>query len=127
MLNQYNGSVTFLLQMRVVTGVEDAASWILKIAALLQPTSLKKRKLAALNGTYRLTKTRRLSSRFFQDSEGALTRVQNLMSSPIAAEWMDRFEIESLTVLGQVSGDLQEALSSMVPDIRVFAGGFNKT
>ena len=49
------------------------------------------------------------------------------MSSPIAAEWMDRFEIESLTVLGQVSGDLQEALSSMVPDIRVFAGGFNKT
>jgi hypothetical protein len=62
----------------------------------------------------------------FEDSEGALTRVQNLMSSPIAPEWMDRFEIDSLTVLGEVSDDLLEALASMAPDVRTFAGGFNR-
>lgn len=62
----------------------------------------------------------------FDDSEGALTRVQNLMSSPIAPEWMDRFEIDSLTVLGEVGDDLQEALASMAPDVRAFAGGFTR-
>ena len=62
----------------------------------------------------------------FDDGEGALTRLQNLMSSQIAAEWMDRFEIESLTVLGEVSDDLQDALTSMAPDVRTFAGGFTR-
>ena len=28
MLNEYNGSVTFLLQMNVLSGVEDIADWI---------------------------------------------------------------------------------------------------
>tara|TARA_Y100000994_G_scaffold193280_1_gene162566 strand:- start:1702 stop:1851 length:150 start_codon:yes stop_codon:yes gene_type:complete len=49
------------------------------------------------------------------------------MSSPIAPEWMDRFEIDSLIVLGEVSDDLQEALASMAPDVRTFAGGFTRT
>ena len=49
------------------------------------------------------------------------------MSSPIAPEWMDRFEIDTLTVLGDVSDDLQEALASMAPDVRAFAGGFTRT
>ncbi len=49
------------------------------------------------------------------------------MSSPIAPEWTDRFEIDSLTVLGDVSDDLQEALASMAPDVRTFAGGFTRT
>ena len=49
------------------------------------------------------------------------------MSSSIAPEWMDRFEIASITVLGEVSDDLQEALASMAPDVRTFAGGFTRT
>jgi hypothetical protein len=48
------------------------------------------------------------------------------MSGPIAAEWIERFEIESLTVLGDASDSLREAIASMEPDIRTFAGGFNK-
>ena len=55
-----------------------------------------------------------------------MTRLQNLMSSPIAPEWMDTFEVESLTVLGEVSDGLQDALASMAPDVRTFAGGFAK-
>ena len=53
-------------------------------------------------------------------------RLQNLVFSQIAPEWMDRFEIESLTVLGEVSSDLQDALASMAPDVRSFAGGFTR-
>ena len=48
------------------------------------------------------------------------------MSSEIAAEWMERFEIESLTVLGDVNDALAEALASMGPDIRTYAGGFTR-
>ena len=63
----------------------------------------------------------------FDDSEGALTRVQNLMSSHIAPEWMDRFEIDSLTVSGEVNDNLRDALASMAPDVSTFAGGFTRT
>lgn len=59
----------------------------------------------------------------FDDSEGALTRFHNLMSSPVAPECMDRFEIENLTVLGDASHELREALASLAPDFRAFAGG----
>ena len=62
----------------------------------------------------------------FDDSEGALTRFNNLISSPIAPEWMDRFEVESLTVLGDASRELQETLASLEPDFRAFAGGFTR-
>ena len=62
----------------------------------------------------------------FNDSEGALTRFNNLISSPIAPEWMDRFEVESFTVLGDASHDLRQALASMEPDFRAFAGGFTR-
>ena len=48
------------------------------------------------------------------------------MSGPIAPEWIDRFEIDSLTVLGEVSDDLREAVASMAPDVRAFAGGFTR-
>jgi hypothetical protein len=52
--------------------------------------------------------------------------VHNLMSSPIAPEWMDRFQIDSFTVLGELGEHLQEALASMAPDIRTYVGGFTR-
>jgi hypothetical protein len=48
------------------------------------------------------------------------------MSSEIAAEWMERFEIVSLTVLGDANDALAEALEQMGPDIRTYAGGFTR-
>ena len=62
----------------------------------------------------------------FDDCDGAVTRVQNLMSSEIAAEWMERFVIETLTVLGDANDALADALASMRPDIRTYAGGFTR-
>ena len=60
----------------------------------------------------------------FDDSEGALTKFNNLISSPIAPEWMDKFEVEGLTVLGDASHELRDALVPLDPDFRAFAGDF---
>ena len=125
MLNQYEGTITFILQMSVVPETDDIARWITDRSARVtfEFEEIKTRRfewfLSSDNAKATLIE-------IFEDSDGALTRVQNLISSPIAPEWMDRFQIESLTVLGEVSEGLREALASMTPDIRTYAGGFTR-
>ena len=125
MLNQYNGNITFLLQMNVVAGAENISSWIADRSARVT-YEFDEEKTRRFEWFLSADKKKATLIEVFDDNEGALTRVQNLMSSAIAPEWMDRFEIESLTVLGEVSDNLQEALASMAPDVRTFAGGFTK-
>jgi hypothetical protein len=125
MLNQYNGNITFLLQMNVAAGAENISSWIADRSARVT-YEFEEEKTRRFEWFLSADKKRATLIEVFDDNEGALTRVQNLMSSAIAPEWMDRFEIESLTVLGEVSDNLQEALASMAPDVRTFAGGFTK-
>ena len=125
MLNQYNGNITFLLQMNVAAGAENISSWIADRSARVT-YEFEEEKTRRFEWFLSADIKRATLIEVFDDNEGALTRVQNLMSSAIAPEWMDRFEIESLTVLGEVSDNLQEALASMAPDVRTFAGGFTK-
>ena len=125
MLNHHEKTITFILQMNVSAQANDITAWITD-------------RSARVTHDFNEEKTRRfewfLSSdhskatliEVFDDCDGALTRVQNLMSSEIAAEWMERFEIESLTVLGDVNDALAEVLASMGPDIRTYAGGFTR-
>jgi hypothetical protein len=126
MLNEYNGAVTFLLQMNVLPGAEEVTSWI-KDRSARATYNYEEEKTRRFEWFLSADKAKATLIEVFEDSEGALTRVQNLMASPIAPEWMDRFEIDSLTVLGEVSDNLQEALASMAPDVRTFAGGFTRT
>ena len=125
MLNEYNGAVTFYLQMNVLSGVEDIADWITDRSARAT-YEFEEEKTRRFEWFLSADKAKATLIEVFDDGEGALTRLQNLMSSQIAPEWMERFEIESLTVLGEVSGDLQDALASMAPDVRTFAGGFTR-
>ena len=126
MLNEYNGAVTFLLQMNVLSGAEEVTSWI-KNRSARATYDFEEEKTRRFEWFLSADKAKATLIEVFEDSEGALTRVQNLMTSPIAPEWIDRFEIDSLTVLGEVSNDLREALASMTPDVRTFAGGFTRT
>ena len=126
MLNEYNGAVTFLLQMNVLSGAEGVTSWI-KDRSARATYDFEEEKTRRFEWFLSADKAKATLIEVFEDSDGALTRVQKLMVSPIAPEWMDRFEIDSLTVLGEVSDDLQEALASMAPDVRTFAGGFTRT
>ena len=125
MLNEYNGAITFLLQMDVLFGADDVASWITDRSARAT-FEFEEEKTRRFEWFLSADKAKATLIEVFDDSEGALTRLQNLMSSPIAPEWMDRFEIESLTVLGEVSDGLKDALASMAPDVRTFAGGFTR-
>ena len=125
MLNEYNGAITFLLQMDVLSGADDVAAWITDRSARAT-FEFEEEKTRRFEWFLSADKAKATLIEVFDDGEGALTRLQNLMSSQIAPEWMDRFEIESLTVLGEVSDDLQDALASMAPDVRTFAGGFTR-
>ena len=125
MLNEYNGALTFLLQMDVLSGADDVAAWITDRSARAT-FEFEEEKTRRFEWFLSADKAKATLIEVFDDGEGALTRLQNLMSSQIAPEWMDRFGIESLTVLGEVSDDLQDALASMAPDVRTFAGGFTR-
>ena len=125
MVNQYNGAITFLLQMNVLSGAEDIAEWITNRSARAT-YEFEEEKTRRFEWFLSADEAKATLIKVFDDSEGALTRLQNLISSSIAPEWMDSLEIESLTVLGDVSDDLQEALVSMAPDVRTFAGGFTR-
>ena len=125
MLNTYNGAVTFILQMSVREGAGDILSWITDRSALVT-SEFNEEKTKRFEWFLSPDQCKATLIEIFDDTDGALVRVENLMSSPIAPEWVDRFEIESLTVLGEPSDALRAALSDMAPDVRVYAGGFTR-
>ena len=125
MLNNYDGTITFVLQMDVVPHTEQIESWITERSSRVtfEFDEIKTRRFQWFLST---DKSKATLIEVFDDSEGALMRFHNLMSSPIAPEWIERFEVESLTVLGDASHMLKEALASLEPDFRTFAGGFTR-
>ena len=125
MLNSYDGTITFILQMDVAPKTDDVELWITERSSRVtfEFEEMKTRRFQWFLST---DKSKATLIEVFDDSEGALTRFNNLISSTIAPEWMDRFEVESLTVLGNASHELREALASMEPDFRRFAGGFTR-
>ena len=126
MLNKYDGTITFILQMGVVPHIDHIESWITERSSRVT-FEFKEMKTRRFEWFLSTDKSKATLIEVFDDSEGALTRFNNLISSPIAPEWMDRFEVESFTVLGDASHELREALVSMEPDFRAFSGGFTRT
>lgn len=125
MLNNYDGMITFILQMSVLPHIDHIESWITERSSRVT-FEFEEMKTRRFQWFLSFDKSKATLIEVFDDSEGALTRFNNLISSPIAPEWMDRFEVESLTVLGDASRELQETLASLEPDFRAFAGGFTR-
>ena len=125
MLNNDDGTITFILQMTVMPETGDVESWITERSSRVT-FEFKEMKTRRFEWFLSTDKSKATLIEVFDDSEGALTRFNNLTSSPIAPEWMDRFEVESFTVLGDASQELREALVSMEPDFRAFSGGFTR-
>ena len=125
MLNSYDGMITFILQMSVLPHIDHIESWITERSSRVT-FEFEEMKTRRFQWFLSFDKSKATLIEVFDDSEGALTRFNNLISSPIAPEWMDRFEVESLTVLGDASRELQEALASLEPDFGAFAGGFTR-
>ena len=125
MLNKYDGTITFILQMGVVPHIDHIESWITERSSRVT-FEFKEMKTRRFEWFLSTDKSKATLIEVFDDSEGALTRFHNLVSSPVAPEWMERFHVESLTVLGNASHELKEALASLEPDFRAFAGGFTR-
>jgi hypothetical protein len=117
MLNTYNGAVTFILQMNVREGAGDILSWITGRSVLVT-SEFNEEKTKRFEWFLTPDQSKATLIEVFDDNDGALVRVENLMSSPIAPEWTDRFEIESLTVLvwHQISGSMPAVLPSPKED-----------
>ena len=126
MLNNDDGTITFILQMTVMPETGDVELWITERSSRVT-FEFKEMKTRRFEWFLSTDKSKATLIEVFDDSEGALTRFNNLISSSIAPEWMDRFEVESFTVLGDASHELREALVSMEPDFRAFSGGFTRT
>ncbi len=62
MLNEYNGAITFLLQMNVLSGAEEVTSWI-KDRSARATYDFEEEKTRRFGGSYRPTKLRQLLSR----------------------------------------------------------------
>ena len=125
MLNNDNGTITFILQMTVMPETSDVESWITERSSRVT-FEFKEMKTRRFEWFLSTDKSKATLIEVFDDSEGAVSRFNNLISSPIAPEWTDRFEVESFTVLGDASHELREALVSMEPDFRAFSGGFTR-
>ena len=125
MLNNDDGTITFILQMTVIPEAGDVESWITERSSRVT-FEFKEMKTRRFEWFLSTDKSKATLIEVFDNSERALTRFNNLISSPIAPEWMARFEVESFTVLGDASQELREALVSMEPDFRTFSGGFTR-
>ena len=62
----------------------------------------------------------------FTDSDGAKQRAENLLASPIAQEWGERFEPTNWTVGGGVKQDLIDLLAPMGAKFYKYMDGFDK-
>jgi|TARA_B100001093_G_scaffold310650_1_gene296426 hypothetical protein len=63
----------------------------------------------------------------FRDSEAAVLRVENLVSSPVNEPFQNLFDVLDFTVLGNASDSLRDILESWKPNYLNYEGGFNKT
>ena len=124
-LNIENPTVTYILEMNVKVGSTDIETWIKNTSAkytyeLNEPKTLRfEWFLSDDNSKATLVEV-------FQDSDGAKQRAENLLSSPVLAEWQDRFEVIKFTVYGRVKPNLNEVLKGFEAEVRSYAGGFNK-
>ena len=94
MLNNDDGTITFILQMAVAPATDDVESWISERSSRVT-FEFEEMKTRRFEWFLSSDKTKATLIEVFDDSEGALTRFNNLISSPIAPEWMDRFEVVS--------------------------------
>ena len=85
MLNQYSGVITFLLQMNVLSGADDVASLITDRSARAT-YEFEQEKTRRFEWFLLDDKAKATLIEAFDDSDGALTRVQNVISSPISPE-----------------------------------------
>ena len=71
-------------------------------------------------------KTKATLVEVFGDSNGAKTRVENLIASPLIAEWLERFEPTNFHVFGNINQETRAVLEGFNATFHNYASGFFK-
>ena len=71
-------------------------------------------------------KTKATLVEIFGDSNGAKTRVENLIASPVVAEWQKRFEVINFHVFGNINQETRAVLEGFNATFHNYASGFLK-
>ena len=61
----------------------------------------------------------------FADADGMAETAGKVMGTPVNLKFRDLFEIEKMTILGDISDELREQLAVLGPTIRSYAAGFS--
>ena len=61
----------------------------------------------------------------FADADGITEAAGKVMGTPVNLKFRDLFEIEKMTILGNISDELREQFAALGPTIRNYAAGFS--
>ena len=124
-LKHDSGSVTFILQMDVAGDTDETREWVV---ARRVNTVLENKEDGTRRFEWFLTEdsTKAVLIEQFNDSAAAKIRVENLFSSPVSAEWQERFTPTAFLVCGSVKSDLIELLEPLNPQYLGFEAGFHR-
>ena len=124
-LKRDSGSVIFILQMDVEGDTNEVREWVAERSV---KTVLENNEDGTQRFEWFLTEdsTKAVLIEQFNDSVAAKIRVENLFSSPVSAEWQERFTPTAVLVCGSVKSDLKELLEPLNPQYLGFEAGFHR-
>ena len=124
-LNTRTDRVYYVLQMNLKCDADEATKWI-KNRSVKYTKDLQEEKTLSFEWFVSADWKEATLIESFSDSDGAKQRAENLLASPIAQEWGERFEPTSWIVGGRVKQDLIDLLAPMGAKFHKYMDGFNK-
>ena len=124
-LNTKTDRVYYVLQMNLKCNADEATNWI-KTRSVKYTKGLKEEKTLSFEWFVSADGKEATLIESFSDSDGAKQRAENLLASPIAQEWGERFEPTNWIVGGSVKQDLVDLLAPMGAKFHEYMDGFNK-
>ena len=123
--NTKTDRVYYVLQMNLKCDVDEATKWI-KTRSVKYTKDLEEEKTLSFEWFVSADGKEATLIESFSDSDGAKQRAENLLASPIAQEWGERFEPTNWIVGGSVKQDLVDLLAPMGAKFHEYMDGFNK-
>ena len=124
-MNAKPNRVYYVLQMSLKCDANEATNWI-KNRSVKYTKDLQEEKTLSFEWFVSADGKEATLIESFIDSDGAKKRAENLLASPIAQEWGDRFEPTNWIVGGSVKQDLIDLLAPMGAKFHKYMDGFNK-
>ena len=124
-INMKTNRIYYVLQMNIKCDSDEARRWI-KDRSVKYTQDLQEEKTLSFEWFVSQDGKEATLIESFTDSDGAKQRAENLLASPIAQEWSERFEPTNWIVSGNAQQDLIDFLTSMGTKFHIYMDYFNK-